>query len=895
MRKKQILICAFLCLLPALAHAEITDIRPDQNIGVYRQSEEVSFQLTRDTADTETVSYMLEDMDGTVRYSGQNTLSGENAVLKTGILKSGWYRLRIYENGAEIPIFASATVLPSTGTPAENSPFSGMLVGQYGVSAERKADFSEALHKVGVNRVRDAALWCRGEYDYQALEKNISALADGGNEQLLTVDLQSQIAEEIGYNGNLFEVYQMYRNLAARFSDEVSAWEVINEPDINSAFSADIYSAYYKAAALGIENAGSDKIKSFGGMCSPIHTFSDILMQNDVMTYADYYNAHTHRDTSGNGYDALGGNILSRSKRMSAFYGGNQPIWVTESGLRMQVDENELPSAEILREQAIYLTTSFAESIGKYGMNNHFWFLMRHYIEEGREFGTASKNCMTYPGYLAFANLSYRLGEAKPIGELSARGDVVGYFFDTGDGDAAILWKKTDGESYVQLSCENVVEVTDVFGATEVKRATPKNGLVNLKVTSDPLIIRFNGKCDPKNYCKKTFPEAQVRNRTNGQRVVLQQIWDRENFEDGARVLKAGETYTVTCRVYNFNPSARASGNLTVSANDEIEIVSAPEKANFVLSKYTDEEPKYKDFTYQIKVSEQAENLSEGSIMFSGTVGSETLSPSVSGYVVERDLTVSDDQIREFSGAYNRSEWNCGNRTAGSTCSVSSTGSSISFSLTFRGGNRCLYPYFYTSVPQDSEGIVFDRTIAEIGDGGVTQIFACTEDGMYLACAGEFSVGTVRYVLPWNKFKAWGGAETPLDPSKIYMLQLGINTYGDHPGSYTISHFGTFGNGYQPEEDALTISGIENGKTYVKGNLPAITAQANAEVIEIYVNFEKIGEVSPGEKIDLSGLDSGAVSLIAAIRDEFGKVQYKEVDFCIRNYNDYRNLSATYH
>ena len=82
MRKKQILICAFLCLLPALAHAEITDIRPDQNIGVYRQSEEVSFQLTRDTADTETVSYMLEDMDGTVRYSGQNTLSGENAVLK---------------------------------------------------------------------------------------------------------------------------------------------------------------------------------------------------------------------------------------------------------------------------------------------------------------------------------------------------------------------------------------------------------------------------------------------------------------------------------------------------------------------------------------------------------------------------------------------------------------------------------------------------------------------------------------------------------------------------------------------------------------------------------------------------------------------------------------------
>ncbi len=895
MKKIQILISALLCLLPVLAHAEITDIRPDQNIGVYRQSETVSFRLTRNSADSETVSYVLEDMDGTARYSGKNTVSGEDAVLEIGILKSGWYRLRIYENGNEIPIFASATVLPSTGTPAKNSPFSGMLVGQYGVSEDRKADFSEALHKVGVNRVRDAALWCRAEYDYQALEQNIAALANGGNEQLLTVDLQSQIAEEIGYNGNLFEVYRMYRNLAARFSDEVSAWEVINEPDINSAFSADIYSAYYKAAALGFDNAFAYIFKSFGGMCSPINTFSDILMQNDVMTYADYYNAHTHRDASGKGYDALAGSILSRSKRMSALHGENQPVWVTESGLRMQVDENELPSAEILREQAIYLTTSFAESIGKYGMNNHFWFLMRHYIEEGREFGTASKNCMTYPGYLAFANLSYRLGEAKPIGEMSARGDVVGYFFNTGDGDAAILWKKTDGESYVQLSCENGAEVTDVFGITEIKRAMPVNGIVNLKVTSDPLIVRFDGRCDPRNYCKKTFPEAQAISRTNGQRVVLQQIWDRENFEDGARVLKAGETYTVICRVYNFNPSARVSGGLAITASDDIEIVSAPDKTSFVLSKYTDEESKYKDFTYQLKLSENAENLSEGSIMFSGTVGGETLSPSVAGFVVDREITVLDNQIREFSGAYNRSKWDCGNRTAGSNCDVSSTDSSISFSLTFNGGNRCLYPYFYTSVPADSEGIVFDRTIAEVGDGGVTQIFACTEDGWYLANAGDFSVGTVRYVLPWHKFKAYGGVEAPLDPCKIYMLQLGFNTTGDNPGSYTISHFGTFGNGYQPEEDAVTVSGIENGKTYVKGNLPAVTAQANAQAIEIYLNFKKIGEVLPGEKIDLSGLDSGAVSLIAAIRDEFGKVQYKEVDFCIRNYNDYRNLSATYH
>ncbi len=894
MKIRKLLAAGALCLLPICANAEVTDIKPDKNIGVYKQNEEILFTVTKADAAYENFNYDIQNMDGDTVLSGSVSSDSTSFDINIGIMKTGWYRMILRDSDGEVPIFASFTVLPSGGAVADNSPFSGMLVGQYGVESERKADFAEALKRVGINRVRDAALWCRGEGDYQALEENIDALYQAGNDQLLTVDLQRQIADEIGYNGDLFTVYKMYRDLSARFSDKVNAWEVINEPDIISSISGDIYSSYYKAAALGIENTSSDIIKSFGGMCNPISTFSDIMLQNGIMTYADYYNVHTHRNPSGNVYNAISGGLLESGKRMSALYGNNQPMWVTESGLRMPMDENELPSAKILKEQAVYLTTSFAESIGKYGTNNHFWFLMRHYIEEGREFGTASKNCMTYPAYLSFANLAYNLGEGKPIGEISARGNVSGYFFDTGSEDAAIVWKKTDGESYVQFDCSAPVKITDVLGDNKVIYASPVDGKVNIKVTPEPVIINFNGRTSEKNYCRKAFPEYEKQQRSNAQKVVIQQIWNTDSFDNGARVLKAGESYDVTCRVYNFNTSSRVTGKIEISADDKIEIVSSPNKETFILPKYNEANPTYASFSYTVRLKNDVGYYESGSIKFSGTAGEESLSPSVCGYVTDKDITVSDNEIKEFSNAYKKSAWDCGNRTAGSTCSVSTSGNSITFSLKFNGGDRCIYPYFETTVPAGSEGVVFDRTISDVGGGGVTQIFACTSGGMYLAEAGDFTAGTVRYVIPWNKFKPYGGADKDFDPSKIYRLMLGFNTYDDNPGAYTISHYGTFGSGYTNEkEEKITISGIENGKTYTKGNIPDITVNCDGTA-ELYINFKKFADVNPNEKISLSSIDSGACSVIAAIDDGFGHKEYKEINIYIRDYNDYTNKSALY-
>lgn len=885
MKFKKILIAALLVLAPVCVRAEVADIKPDKNIGVFGQNERVSFTVTRDTDEAAQFHYTLENTNGEHVLSGDVNAEGTEFGVDIGIMRSGWYRMRLSAGGEEVPIFASFTVLPSTGTIAENSPFSAMLVSAWGACENRREDFAEALAKTGVSRVRDSALWCNNEYDYGTLS-HIDILSAAGNEQLLTVDLQDEYNPAY-YHKDLFDVYEMFKKLAERFGDEVSAWDIINEPDIISYLPVDTFASFYKAAALGTEKASAGNEIAFGGLCAPTNSYSDLLMQNDVMKYSTFMNVHSHTTASGKAYDAFPGTIGSRAKRLAALYGTNQPVWMTEAGMRMDVDENELPSSNTLREQAIYLTTSFAESIGKHGTNNHFWFLMRHYIEAEKEFGMASKNHMTYPGWLAFANLAYNLGEGTPIGELAQNDGTVGYFFDTGSEDAAILWNKSGKTDYVQFKCDGNVTIIDVLGNDEVRSGVGTGGIVNIKVTSDPVIVRFGTRLSSGNYAKKTYPEYKKPERAKEDYVVLRQVWGNAGTDSSMRVLNVGEEYTVSLEVYNFN-SAMAKGEVSVTADDNVEITE-PDKKTFTLGSYKEGSGKKKTFEYTVRLKDTAEYNDKGYIKFH--VGDTAV--SVCGYVVGNNVKYDSSTVKTFSNYWYKSKWDCSNRTAGSTCSVTQGSNSITFTLKFNGGDRVFYPIFKTTVPSNSEGVIFTRTMSSVGGGGNSKIFAVTTDGKwFLATAGDFSVGSVEYVIPWSKFERYGGGDEALDPTKIYRFMLGFNTGSDAQVSYSISGFGTYGNSYTaPAEDKIVISGIEEGATYVRGNLPQISVDRDAD---LYANFEKVKSVSADERISLNDVPSGACSVIAAVKDEFGKIKWSEVNIYIRDYDDFSGKSAFY-
>lgn len=892
MKLTKLLIVGLLAIVPISAHAEVTDIKPDSNIGVYRQNENVSFTVTKDTDEEERFYYTLENMDGEYVLSDSVTATGTTFIVDIGIMRSGWYRMRLSAGGEEVPIFASFTVLPSTGTAAENSPFSGMLVSAWGDCGDRREDFAEALKLTGVNRVRDSALWCNNEYDYSTLS-HIGDLHDAGNEQLLTVDLQDEYNPAY-YHKDLFDVYEMFKNLAERFGDEVNAWDIINEPDIISYLPVDTFASFYKAAALGTEKASAGNEIAFGGLCAPTNSYSELLMQNDVMKYSTFMNVHSHTTASGKAYDSFPGTIGKRAKRLAALYGTNQPVWMTEAGMRMDVDENELPSSNTLREQAIYLTTSFAESINKYGTNNHFWFLMRHYIEAEKEFGMASTNYMTYPGWLAFANLAYNLGEGTPIGELSQNDGTVGYFFDTGSEDAAILWNKSGKTDYVQFKCGGEVKIIDVLGEGEVRNTKSAGGMVNIKVTSDPIIVRFGTRLSNGNYAKKTYPEYEKPTREKNDHIILRQVWDGAGTDNSLRVLNVGKEYTVTLEVYNFY-SAGLSGTVDITADDNIEIIEQPSNARFMLAKYSTGDGKSKSFTYKIKLKDTAEYNDKGYIKFS--VGDDT-ALSVCGYVVGNNVKYDSSTFKQFDNFWNKSKWNIYNRTAGSTASADTNTSaeSISFTVSFNGGDRVFYPEFNTTVPSNSEGIVFTRTMTSTGGGGNMKVFAVTTDEKwFLAAAGDFSVGSTEYVIPWSKFEKYGGGDEALEPTKIKQFKLGYNTSSNVQVSYTISGFGTYGNSYVAEAaETLAVVGIEDGATYVRGNLPPISIDCETEEADLYVNFKKVKTVKAGEKISLNDVPSGACSVIAAVKDEFGKIKWSETDIYIRDYNDFSGKSAFY-
>lgn len=891
--KKLLTALILTAVIPVCAHAEITDVKPTQNIGVFNYGEHASFVITKDTDVSEVFSYTAENMNGEIVLSGTVTAKGTEFTLDLGTLKSGWYRIRIYDGSKnEVNPFTSCTILPATGKTAEDSPLSGMFVGVWnGTYKDKKDEYTDAFARAGVDTVRDSMLWCKYDYDYNVFDGTISAIHDAGSKPLLTVDVQDNYLADNGYGMNLYDVYYQHKvRLGDYYKDKAGAWDIVNEPDIISGLAADTYASYFKAAAIGIRTASPESEVSFGGMCAPTLTFEQIMLQNRVLDYATYYNVHSHTSAKGTSYQAFPSSLLTRGRNWAALYGDNQPLWVTEAGMNMAVDSNELPSTANLREQALYLTTSFAESIGEYGTQNHVWFILRHYLENGWEWGTTSKNHMTYPAWLALANLTYNLGEAKPLGEFSLADGVVGYVFDTGDGnDAAVIWKKTAGTSYVQLLCDVQVKIMGALGDTEWKPVIPESGRVNFAVTSEPVIVRFCGKCPTENYAKKSFPEYEKTELSDGDHIVLQQDWSSTKTKETARVLDAGEEYTVKCKVYNFG-SNTANGSLKIAASEDIVIEEEPLSTSYSVPAYSGTGTAYAEFTYIIKVKSDIADGATGNLMFSA----DGITPSVAGYTVNGAVNYDASTFAELSNAYKlssytRKDWGTAMKEK---YLLPMPSSYVHMKVSFDGGNRFAFPYFDTTVPATSEGITFDAQFDKTGDGGNVMVYLVTADGGYRTTAGAIKDGTTNYVIPWSRFDSTGTNE-PLDITKIKKISIGVSASGDSEIDLYLKNIGTFGNAYVAEEKNVELTGIKSGEIYTRGNLPITTAVC-ADTADIYVNYEKFATVTNGERVDLSDLPAGATSVMAAVTDEFGKVEYAEYSIFIKEYNDYSGNASFY-
>ena len=186
---------ASLLFIGTAANAEVTEIQPDKNIGVYKTDQAVSFKITRDdTSANESFTYTVENINETVIREGSVTVKADSAqtTVKLGNFIPGWYRLRVYGKGnTEIGIFASFTVVEELQNKLDSTPFSTMLLGFTGLNSEKIPDYTEALGAVGFDTVRDGTSWAHRVQS--SISKTVDPLTENGLKTLLTYELPQNV------------------------------------------------------------------------------------------------------------------------------------------------------------------------------------------------------------------------------------------------------------------------------------------------------------------------------------------------------------------------------------------------------------------------------------------------------------------------------------------------------------------------------------------------------------------------------------------------------------------------------------------------------------------------------------------------------------------------------
>ena len=896
------LIVAMLSSFAISVDAAVTDIKNIQNVGIYTENENVGFEVTRDNTGTENAIFKVFDIDGNLVLQKNFTADEEKEVFYLGHFKAGWYRVKPTFGNVETNTFVSFSVIDEKDGIYHNSPFAMMHLGR--MVTDKDAAYVEALRRLSVGTVRsdEIADVFKSSRPYEQYNTNLS---NAGINVMPTVATNymypgTTTTGNIGGFTDLLEVYNVHKTMVNAYNGKIPYWELINEPDVNTSASADAFASWYKAAAIAISDTQPDAIKSFGGLCVSNSQYFDTIMQNGIMKYSDTINVHSHATDSADGvnYD---GALADLGKAYSALYADNVPLWSTESGVRMEIadDSNEIPSDEALKRQARYMITSFMDTIGKHGVNRNFWFLTSHYIAEGPEYGTFSKNDMPYPAISSMNVLTDNLKDGKLLGRLNNVENAEGYFFDCGEYDAAVIWRTKAGKQNIQLHTGGNVEIIELVGNSSIKTYSPSTGRVSFDITEEPVLIRLTGKANINDYVKTAFdvrlPESQVYT-DKAERVVLQQVWEpKPDVVNGAYRINNDTQYTVKCRIYNFN-GTNVNGSFWTENSDGI-TVSGDTSGTFTVAANS-----YIEKVVTLNVSADGNNYSLENFAFYAEAGDE-IAPSISQMRIQNDQNTDGIDITVIPKAnqyYNFTQGDYFSSQVQPEITNNGNNSVTYRVLDLKNSTAPAHLYIYQSnlsVDADSDGMYFKFSCEEYPSfvAGVDSriyfdVMVSGAEGSFQASnLFEFDKNTKNkdVFIPWSAFVHSNSNVKITDPDEINQFGFGFDKSSDagYRMNFTISNLGTYkSENIEDAAEDINISGVANGGEYRLNNALAEITTYDVANTEIYINYEKIDCVADENgkfKIDFSDYEAGDYSLIAAVSDEFNKKTYKQVKFTL--------------
>ncbi|MBP3360359.1 MAG: hypothetical protein J6N52_05870 [Clostridia bacterium] len=862
-----------------------------EDLNVYEQNQRVSFNILFNTKLTQEkeFKFIVKDFWSTVVLESNFLVRNDTTehYLNLGKFESGWYTIEVFEGDNKLAYNTFSVVVPkSKRDKIDDSPFavdfaSNQLVRGGKENVER---YIRAAELAGISMVRERYHWItlqpkEDNYRFEVSDNDLQPFEDSDlkivNDFHGTPGWAKEKVKDLPTN--LFHVYNFHKEMATRYKETVDAWEVWNEEDtIFCSEPADFYASVMKASALGVSDANVGAKTVVGGFASrpgptSSRTYIDLALQNDVMSYSDAYNYHTHLASTGEDVVQYLPKTDNRSLISDAYDRRKQEVWVTEAGMYMPVPTGGSPTREQLLEQARYLVTSTTQSLSL-GTTRHFWFVLPSYVEEGRELGTFYASGSPYPCYSAEATLTHMLGKGKYIGALDNLPEFAeGYMFNNGKNDVAVIWAEHGDKATVKTN--SAISLVDIMG--KEKAISPVNGEVTVDISHYPVYIVFNGKSSLDNYYPQEFVVEKTEPHTfsTAQRIILQQYFGSSEVQSPklqGYQLKFNQSTEMTLNVYNFNDSEQSG---VIKAVPPEGVIVTPAEVNVTVGAMSME-----PITFTIEYSEEAEPNVTSFLKFEGEFAGDSISPSVSRLFAYKE--VETDNVTYFEGSDDPANWDGSNIVETADPAVITAGTTqgaVMFDIKFNGGNKWFYPFFYLDDPtilRGSTGVCF-RVYAdeELNDVSMN-FFAYLKDGRqyYLGHSKgkQVKAGWNQIAIPWEHLELfvspYGNLDfRDFDTDLISHVAIGCNSNRDDDVKpYQIKEFGFYTEEKKAEEETdITVNGLVENNVYKAADLNRIDVSIpEGEYDKVYVlindeEYEKFTLEGNRMTLDMSTLGKG--------------------------------------
>jgi len=453
------------------------------------------------------------------REIATGTWSGDQQKLTLGELPRGYYRLKLKRSDTadwqRIVPFARV-VSPDSRKPNPESPYALDSVQSWieynsltptNVSTVL-ADLTQLL---GVSMVRDRFTWGGnnpkpGEFHWGTYQDTAKLLHDRG----VKVCTVFHDAPEWATKGDpkmfiddLVALYRFTRRAAGDLKGLIDAWECGNEEDAGQLAAWD-FAAAQKAAYLGLKAGNPNANVLIGSTClHPVPRFMDVVMENGAGDYFDTHNFHVYQPPVEQ-YDLIAG----EERKLLVRHGiGHKPMWVTENGQAHEgsgLAEPIIPGSDMRehndqqeRDQAEFIVKSQV-SMHAAGVARDFFFVFKPYNEQrgGKVWGLLRWDYTAKPAYVALANLTYQLGNARYLGKKSWSSRVRGFVFQQPDGTRTLVCWSADGkDTEISLNETKPVEQVDLVGRTTPVH--PRNNRITITAGKFPVYINGLSRLTP--------------------------------------------------------------------------------------------------------------------------------------------------------------------------------------------------------------------------------------------------------------------------------------------------------------------------------------------------------------------------------------------------------------